>query len=49
MQLVETLRQRENDINRAIDLGLPFFFGRKVYIGRSGSDTPAGPGPYFAW
>jgi hypothetical protein len=35
--------------NRAIDLGLPFFFGRKVYLGRSDADTPAGPGPFYAW
>jgi hypothetical protein len=35
--------------NQVFDLGLPFFFGRTVFVARSGSQTPAGPGPYWAW
>lgn len=31
------------------DLGLPFFFGRNVYIAIGGSNTPGGEGPYFAY
>jgi len=31
------------------DWGLPFFFGRKVFIAIAGQDTPAGAGPYVAF
>jgi Protein of unknown function (DUF3443) len=31
------------------DLGLPFFFGRNVYIAIAGANTPGGEGPYFAY
>jgi hypothetical protein len=31
------------------DLGLPFFFGRDVYVAIGGVNTPAGEGPYFAY
>jgi Protein of unknown function (DUF3443) len=31
------------------DLGLPFFFGRNVYIAIAGTNTSAGEGPYFAY
>jgi hypothetical protein len=31
------------------DLGLPFFFGRNVYVAIGGANTPAGEGPYFAY
>jgi len=31
------------------DWGLPFFFGRKVFIAIAGQDTPAGVGPYVAF
>ena len=29
--------------------GLPFFFGRRVFIAVEGSKSPAGPGPYVAF
>ncbi len=29
--------------------GLPFFYGRTVYTAIEGKDTPAGPGPYWAY
>jgi hypothetical protein len=31
------------------DLGLPFFFGRSVFVAIQGAGTPAGPGPYWAF
>jgi hypothetical protein len=31
------------------DWGLPFFFGRNVFVAIDGEDTPAGPGPYWAY
>jgi len=31
------------------DWGLPFFFGRNVYTAFEGMNTPAGPGPYWAY
>lgn len=31
------------------DWGLPFFLGRKVFTAVYGSNTPAGPGPYWAY
>jgi hypothetical protein len=31
------------------DLGLPFFFGRNVYVAIAGYNTSAGEGPYFAY
>ncbi|HEX4268559.1 MAG TPA: DUF3443 family protein [Steroidobacteraceae bacterium] len=31
------------------DLGLPFFFGRNVYVAIAGYNTPGGEGPYFAY
>jgi Protein of unknown function (DUF3443) len=31
------------------DWGLPFFFGRNVFVAIEGQDTPAGAGPYWAY
>lgn len=34
---------------RYVNWGLPFFFGRTVRLAIEGADTPAGPGPYWAF
>ncbi|WP_427911845.1 DUF3443 domain-containing protein [Ramlibacter sp. MMS24-I3-19] len=34
---------------QAFDWGLPFFYGRTVFTAITGANTPAGPGPYWAW
>lgn len=31
------------------DWGVPFFFGRQVFVAIEGQETPGGPGPYFAY
>ena len=31
------------------DWGLPFFYGRNVFVAISGASTPGGPGPYWAF
>jgi hypothetical protein len=36
-------------IAASFDWGLPFFFGRTVFVARSGAMTPAGMGPYWAY
>lgn len=33
----------------SFDFGLPFFFGRDVYVAIAGENTEAGMGPYFAY
>jgi hypothetical protein len=35
--------------NCAFDFGLPFFFGRDVYIAYENANTSAGPGPFYAY
>ncbi len=32
-----------------LDFGLPFFFGRNVYVAINGANTPGGLGPYYAY
>lgn len=32
-----------------VDLGLPFFFGRNVFVAIEGQATPGGTGPYYAF
>jgi len=34
---------------QSFDLGLPFFFGRNLFIGIEGQSTPGGVGPYWAY
>ncbi|HYD74490.1 DUF3443 domain-containing protein [Ramlibacter sp.] len=38
-----------NGLPGSFDWGLPFFFGRSVFVAREGAPTPAGPGPYWAY
>jgi hypothetical protein len=35
--------------NRSFDWGLPFFFGKTVYVALEGASTPGGPGGYYAY
>lgn len=35
--------------SNSFDWGLPFFFGRDVFVAIEGQNTPSGPGPYWAW
>ncbi|MHB1813420.1 MAG: DUF3443 domain-containing protein [Steroidobacteraceae bacterium] len=35
--------------NCAFDFGLPFFFGRDIYIGYQNANTSVGPGPFYAY
>jgi len=34
---------------RSFDWGLPFFFGRRVFVAIEGANTTGGPGPYVAF
>lgn len=36
-------------ISNSFDWGLPFFFGRKVFVVMQGAATPSGSGPYLAY
>lgn len=36
-------------LSRTFDWGLPFFFGRTVFVAMTGALTPKGPGPYWAY
>ncbi|MEJ8834930.1 DUF3443 domain-containing protein [Ramlibacter sp. AN1133] len=36
-------------LGRSFDWGLPFFFGRTVFVAISGRATPAGTGPFWAF
>jgi hypothetical protein len=38
-----------NPIPQSFDFGLPFFFGRNVFVAIEGQTTPAGTGPYVAY
>jgi hypothetical protein len=35
--------------SRSLDWGLPFFFGRKVFVALQGASTPFGTGPYWGF
>jgi hypothetical protein len=52
-QLFSTGNAAFNDLGGtnpgAFDWGMPFFFGRKVFVALDGQQTPAGPGPYWAY
>ena len=52
-QLFATSNDAFNDLGGpgtgGFDLGLPFFFGRNVYIAIQGQSTTAGSGPYWAF
>jgi hypothetical protein len=38
-----------NPIAQSFDFGLPFFYGRNVFVAIEGQNTPAGMGPYVAY
>ncbi|MEO5671342.1 MAG: DUF3443 family protein, partial [Ramlibacter sp.] len=35
--------------DNTFDWGLPFFFGRNVFVAFTGASTPRGIGPYWAY
>jgi hypothetical protein len=38
-----------SNLAQGFDWGLPFFFGRKVFVAIAGASTPGGVGPYWAY
>jgi hypothetical protein len=36
-------------LGKSFDWGLPFFFGRTVFVAIAGAATPAGIGPFWAF
>ena len=38
-----------NPVSQSFDWGLPFFYGRQVFIAFEGSSTSAGNGPFVAY
>lgn len=52
-QLFSTGNAAFNDLGGpdpgTFDWGMPFFFGRSVFVAIDGQQTPAGPGPYWAY
>jgi hypothetical protein len=52
-QLFSTENAAFNDLGgpnaNAFDWGVPFFFGREVFVAIENAPTPVGPGPYWAY
>lgn len=38
-----------NPLSSSFDWGLPFFYGRRIYVGFEGRNASAGNGPFFAY
>jgi len=36
-------------LNQSVDFGLPFFYGRTVYVALENANTAQGLGPYYAY